>query len=42
MALDDGQNFVTLRQVIDDFMVTMDSDDYTSNASDMLSEEAKY
>jgi hypothetical protein len=35
MALDDGQNFVTLRQVIDDFMVTMDSDDYTSNASDI-------
>ena len=35
MALSDGQNFVTLRQVLDDFIVTMDSDDYTSNVSDV-------
>jgi len=35
MALSDGQNFVTLRQVVDDFIITMDSDDYTSNASDV-------
>jgi hypothetical protein len=35
MALSDGQNFVTLRQVVDDFIITMDSDDYTSNASDI-------
>jgi len=27
-------NFVSLRQLIDDFIVTMDSDDYTSNVSD--------
>ena len=35
MALTDGQNFVTLRQVVDDFIITMDSDDYTSNTSDV-------
>jgi len=35
MALSDGQNFVTLRQVVDDFIITMDSDDYTSNTSDV-------
>ena len=27
-------NFVSLRQLIDDFIVTMDSDDYISNVSD--------
>ena len=31
MALSDGQNFVTLRQVVDDFIITMDSDDFISN-----------
>lgn len=35
MALTDGRNFVTLRQVVDDFIITMDSDDYTSNTSDV-------
>jgi hypothetical protein len=29
-----GQNYVTLRQVIDDFIITLDGDDYVSNASD--------
>ena len=28
-------NFVSLRQLIDDFIVTMDSDDYISNVSDV-------
>jgi hypothetical protein len=35
MALSDGQNFVTLREVVDDFVITMDSDDYISNVSDV-------
>lgn len=35
MALSDGQNFVTLRQVVDDFIITMDSDDYISNVNDV-------
>ncbi len=30
-----AMNFVTLRQVIDDFIITMDGDDYVSNASDV-------
>jgi hypothetical protein len=30
-----AMNFVTLRQVIDDFIITMDSDDYVSNVSDV-------
>jgi hypothetical protein len=34
MALSDGQNFVTLRQVVDDFIITMDSDDFISNVND--------
>ncbi len=34
MAVEDGQNFVTLRQVVDDFIITMDSDDYISNVND--------
>jgi hypothetical protein len=34
MAVSDGQNFVTLREVVDDFIITMDSDDYVSNAND--------
>ena len=29
-----AMNFVTLRQVLDDFVITMDSDDYISNVSD--------
>ena len=29
-----AMNYVGLRQVIDDFVVTMDGDDYVSNASD--------
>ena len=35
-ANDNGEamNFVSLRQVIDDFIITMDGDDYISNASD--------
>ena len=28
-------NFVSLRQIIDDFIITMDGDDYISNASDV-------
>lgn len=28
-------NFVSLRQIIDDFIITMDGDDYVSNASDV-------
>tara|TARA_E500000318_G_scaffold108077_1_gene118253 strand:+ start:8499 stop:9338 length:840 start_codon:yes stop_codon:yes gene_type:complete len=35
MALSDGQNFVTLREVVDDFVITIDSDDYISNVSDV-------
>tara|TARA_R100001443_G_scaffold25828_2_gene38897 strand:- start:2677 stop:3516 length:840 start_codon:yes stop_codon:yes gene_type:complete len=35
MALSDGQNFVTLRQVVDDFIITMDSDDFISNVNDV-------
>ena len=31
----EAMNFVSLRQVIDDFIITMDSDDYISNASDV-------
>lgn len=31
----EAMNFVSLRQVIDDFIVTMDSDDYISNVSDV-------
>ena len=34
MAVEDGQNFVTRRQVVDDFIITMDSDDYISNVND--------
>ena len=34
MAVEDGQNFVTLRQVVDDFIITMDSDDFISNVND--------
>lgn len=34
MAVTDGQNYVTLRDVIDDFIITMDSDDYISNVND--------
>jgi hypothetical protein len=34
MALSDGQNFVTLRQVVDDFIITIDSDDFISNVND--------
>ena len=34
MALSDGQNFVTVRQVVDDFIITMDSDDFISNVND--------
>lgn len=30
----EAMNFVSLRQVIDDFIITMDGDDYISNASD--------
>jgi len=29
-----GMNYVTLRQVIDDFIITLDGDDYVSNATD--------
>jgi len=29
-----GMNYVTLKQVIDDFIITLDGDDYVSNASD--------
>ena len=31
----ESMNFVSLRQVVDDFIVTMDSDDYISNVSDV-------
>lgn len=31
----EAMNFVSLRQVIDDFIITMDGDDYISNASDV-------
>lgn len=31
----EAMNFVSLRQVIDDFIITMDSDDYISNVSDV-------
>lgn len=34
MALTDGQNYVTLRDVVDDFIITMDSDDFISNVND--------
>ena len=38
MAFEDvstkGMNYTTLRQVIDDYLITMDGDDYASNASD--------
>ena len=34
MAVSDGMNYITLRQVIDDFIITMDGDDYVSHASD--------
>lgn len=34
MAVTDGQNYVTLRDVVDDFIITMDSDDYISNVND--------
>jgi len=38
MAFEDvstkGVNYITLRQVIDDYIITMDGDDYASNASD--------
>ena len=34
MAVSDGMNYVTLSQVIDDFIITMDGDDYISHASD--------
>ena len=30
-----AMNFVSLRQIVDDFIVTMDSDDYISNVSDV-------
>jgi hypothetical protein len=29
-----GMNYITLRQIINDYIVTMDGDDYASNASD--------
>jgi hypothetical protein len=31
----EAMNFVSLRQIIDDFIITMDGDDYVSNASDV-------
>ena len=31
----EAMNFVSLRQIIDDFIITMDGDDYISNASDV-------
>ena len=31
-----GMNYVTLKQVIDDFIITLDGDDYVSNASDAV------
>jgi len=34
MAVSDGMNYITLREVIDDFIITMDGDDYVSHASD--------
>jgi len=35
MAIEDNSmNYTTLRQVIDDFVITMDGDDYISNVSD--------
>ena len=34
-ANSETMNFVSLRQLIDDFIVTMDSDDYISNVSDV-------
>lgn len=35
MAIEDnGMNYTTLRQIINDFIVTMDGDDYVSNVSD--------
>lgn len=33
---DNGMNYVTLRQVMDDFVVTMDVDDYVSNVNDAM------
>ena len=30
----DAMNYVSLRQVIDDFIITMDTDDYISNVND--------
>lgn len=35
MAVSDGMNYVTLKEVIDDFIITMDGDDYVSHASDV-------
>lgn len=32
---DSGRNYVTLRSVIDDFIITLDGDDYVSNVSDV-------
>jgi len=29
-----GRNYVTLRSVIDDYIITLDGDDYVSNVSD--------
>ena len=29
-----GMNYVTLRQLINDYIITLDGDDYTANASD--------
>ena len=31
---DRGMNYITLRQLINDYIITMDGDDYASNASD--------
>lgn len=33
---DNGMNYVTLRQVMDDFVITMDVDDYVSNINDAM------
>lgn len=33
---DNGMNYVTLRQVMDDFVLTMDVDDHISNVNDAM------
>ena len=34
MAVDDGMNYVTLRQIVNDFVITTDADDFMSHVSD--------